>query len=167
LEVAMKRKIGKIGKRRDPPRSRAWLLVAATLTGVVLGRFFDPISGRRRRAQLRDSSVRFVRRRGRNAGRLAAHLRGTTRKIAHLREKRKDFDDATLADKVKSELFRPAGVPKGQININVQNGVVQLRGEVPQPELIDDLEGRVRRIHGVRAVENLLHPPGVAPQMHQ
>jgi hypothetical protein len=157
----------KIGKRRDPPRSRARLLVMGTLIGVVLGRFFDPISGRRRRAQLRGGSNRFVHRRARNAGRLAAHARGIARRVAHLREKPKDFDDATLADKVKSELFRPAGLPKGQININVQNGVVQLRGEVPRPELIEDLEGRVRRIHGVRAVENLLHPPGVTPQMHQ
>jgi hypothetical protein len=164
MEVAMMRKIG---KRRDPPKGRAWLLVVGTLIGVVLGRLFDPISGRRRRAQIRDGSVRFLHRRARNAGGLAAHVKGIARKVTHLREKPKDFDDATLADKVKSELFRPAGIPKGQINVNVQNGVVQLRGEVSEPELIHDLEGRVRRIHGVRAVENLLHPPGVAAQMHQ
>lgn len=159
--------IDKIRKRRDPPRSRPRLFVAGTLIGVILGRLFDPISGRRRRAQLRNGGAAFVHRRARTAGRVAAHARGRVRRVTHLREKTKDFDDATLADKVKSELFRPAGVPKGQINVNVQNGVVQLRGEVPRPELIDDLGGRVRRIHGVREVENLLHPPGVEPQMHQ
>jgi hypothetical protein len=163
--------IDKIGKRRDSPRGRMWLLpvgvVVGLVPGVVLGRLFDPISGARRRAQLRDGGVAFVHRRARNAARLAAYGRGRTQRVVHVREKRKDFNDATLADKVMSELFRPAGVPKGQINVNVQNGIVQLRGEVPRPELIDELAGRVRRIHGVREVENLLHPPGVEPQMHQ
>ncbi len=50
-------------------------------------------------------------------------------------------------------------MPKGQINVNVQNGLVQLRGEVPQTGLIEELEAQVRRIQGVRDVENLLHPP--------
>jgi BON domain len=159
--------IDKIGKRRDVPWNRARLLVVGTLIGFVAGRLFDPISGRRRRAHLRDGGTAFIRRRARNAGHLAAYARGRARRATHLREKPKDFDDATLADKVKSELFRPADVPKGHINVNVQHGVVQLRGEVARPELIDDLEGRVRRIHGVREVENLLHPPGVEPQMHQ
>ena len=157
----------KIGKRRDPSTGRARPLVVGAVIGVVLGRLFDPISGRRRRAQLRDTGRGFLHRRERNARGLAAQLRGLTRRVTHLREKPKDFDDATLADKVKSELFRPESVPKGQINVNVQNGVVQLRGEVPGPELIADLEARVRRIHGVREVENLLHPPGVEAQMHQ
>lgn len=159
--------IDRIGRRRDSRRSRVRLLVVGVLIGAALGRLFDPISGRRRRAQLRDGAGAFLRRRTRNAGRLAAYAQGRVRRVTHLREKRKDLDDATLADKVKSELFRPADVPKGQINVNVQNGVVQLRGEVPRPELVDDLEGRVRRIHGVREVENLLHPAGTAPHMHQ
>jgi hypothetical protein len=157
----------RIGKSREPQRDRAWLLVVGAVIGGVLGRLFDPISGRRRRAHLRDTGKGFLHRRERNARGLAAHVRGLTRRVTHLREKRKDFDDATLADKVKSELFRPESVPKGQINVNVQNGVVQLRGEVPGPDLIKDLEARVRRIHGVREVENLLHPPGVEARMHQ
>jgi hypothetical protein len=157
----------KIGKRSEPPRDRARLLVVGALIGVVLGRLFDPISGRRRRAQLRDTGRGFLHRRERNARGLAAHVRGLARHVTHLREKPKSFDDATLADKVKSELFRPESVPKGQINVNVQKGVVQLRGEVPGPELIEDLEARVRRIHGVREVENLLHQPGVDAPMHQ
>jgi hypothetical protein len=31
---------------------------------------------------------------------------------------------------------------------------------VERPELIDDLESRVRAVQGVREVENLLHVPG-------
>ena len=156
----------KISVRRDPPAGRARLLVAGTAiglvgtaTGIVWGRLFDPSSGRRRRAMIRDRTAAYLRRGGRKAGRLGSHSRGFAKRATHLREVRKDYDDATLADKIKSEIFRPADVPKGRININVQNGLVQLRGEIPQQELIEELEAQVRRIHGVRDVENLLHPP--------
>jgi hypothetical protein len=156
----------KISLRRDPPAGRARFLVAGTAIGlvgtaigIVWGRLFDPSSGRRRRAMIRDRTGAYLRRGGRKAGRLGSYVRGFAKRATHLREEPKDYDDATLADKIKSEIFRPADVPKGQININVQNGLVQLRGEIPQPELIQELEAQVRRIHGVRDVENLLHPP--------
>ena len=63
----------------------------------------------------------------------------------------------TLAHKVESILFRNRDVPKGQININAEEGVVFLRGQVDRPELVGELEARVRAVKGVRAVENLLH----------
>jgi hypothetical protein len=53
-----------------------------------------------------------------------------------------------------------ADVPKGQINVNVENGVVVLRGEVDSWDMVDDLVGRARSVQGVRDVENLLHLPG-------
>lgn len=151
----------------DRSRVRVRVLLVGTVIGIVLGRLFDPISGRRRRAELRDRSAAMFRRTRRRAVRFGSYVRGRTQRVRHLREKPKDLDDATLTDKIETLIFRPADVPKGQINVNVQNGVVQLRGEVPRPELIDDLVSQVRRIHGVRDVENLLHLPGVAPQMHQ
>jgi osmotically-inducible protein OsmY len=57
-------------------------------------------------------------------------------------------------------------VPKGRINVNVQNGVVQLRGEVPESSMIDDLVEKARSIQGVREVENLLHLPGTPAPTH-
>jgi osmotically-inducible protein OsmY len=68
----------------------------------------------------------------------------------------------TLARKVETEIFRDAEVPKGQINVNAENGKVVLRGEVEKPALIKDLEERTRKVQGVREVENLLHTPGSA-----
>ncbi len=65
----------------------------------------------------------------------------------------------TLAHKIESILFRDRDVPKGQININAEEGVVFLRGQVDRPELVGELEARVRAVKGVRAVENLLHLP--------
>ncbi len=56
-------------------------------------------------------------------------------------------------------LFRNRDVPKGQINVNAENGVVYLRGEAPTAELIDELVERARKIQGVHDVESLLHLP--------
>ena len=77
------------------------------------------------------------------------------------------YDDATLKDKVESELFRDEHEIKGAINVNAQEGVVQLRGEVPSQDLIDALVIRTRKIHGVRDVESLLHTPATPAPMHQ
>jgi osmotically-inducible protein OsmY len=82
-------------------------------------------------------------------------------RVKHLKEGDKPQpDDVTLAHKVETEIFRDAEVPKGQINVNAENGVVVLRGEVEQSELIRDLEEKTRKVQGVREVENLLHTPG-------
>jgi osmotically-inducible protein OsmY len=78
----------------------------------------------------------------------------------------KQYDDATLKDKVESELFRDEHEVKGAINVNAQEGIVQLRGQVPSQDLIDALVERTSKIHGVKDVENLLHTPGTEAPMH-
>jgi len=78
----------------------------------------------------------------------------------------KQYDDATLKDKVESELFRDEHEAKGAISVNAQQGVVQLRGELPSQDLIDALVDRTQQIHGVREVENLLHTTGTEAPMH-
>src|SRR5687768_11760081 len=136
--------------------------------GAILGGgmawLFDPVNGRRRRALARDRALATVRRTGRRTERLGRHVAadayGLKQKVTHLQEEPKEYDDATLKSKVETELFRPADVPKGQIDVNAQNGVVQLRGEVDSPELIDQLVERARKIQGVKDVESLLHLPG-------
>ena len=78
----------------------------------------------------------------------------------------RSYDDGTLKAKVESELFRDEHDVKGAININAQEGVVQLRGELPSRDLIEALVERTRKIHGVKDVENLLHTPGTEAPMH-
>ena len=135
---------------------------------AVLAFFFDPQSGARRRNVTRDRVLAFFRRRGRRAVKaVSAEAYGVSQKLQHLREEPKDYDDATLARKVESEIFRDEDAPKGTVDVNVQEGVVQLRGEVETAELIDDLVSRTRKVQGVRDVENLLHVPGAPPPMHQ
>jgi hypothetical protein len=127
--------------------------------------FFDPQNGARRRNMTRDRFLAFFRQGGRTAGRagraVAAEAYGVKQKATHLREEEKPQpDDVTLARKVETEIFRDAEVPKGQINVNAEGGVVYLRGEIADPDLINDLEKAARNVQGVRAVENLLHAPG-------
>lgn len=139
--------------------------------GALLAYFFDPQSGTRRRHTARDRTAGFFRAGGRRAARagrgVAAEAYGVSQKAQHLKEEPKEFDDATLADKIRSEVFRGPDVPKGQLNVNVQDGVAQLRGEVPRAELIDELVEQTRKVQGVREVENLLHVPGTKAPMHE
>jgi osmotically-inducible protein OsmY len=140
--------------------------------GAAIAYFLDPDNGRRRRALARDRGAAFVRQTGRRFGRMQraaqAEAYGLTKKAQHLREEPKPTpDDATLAHKVETEIFRDIDVPKGQINVNAENGTVVLRGEVGTPEMIRDLEDRARKVQGVEEVENLLHLPGTPAPMHE
>jgi osmotically-inducible protein OsmY len=133
--------------------------------GALLAYFFDPDNGRRRRALARDRIPAFFRRMSERAERtgkvVAAEAEGVKQKATHLKEEEKPQpDDVTLARKVETEIFRDADVPKGQINVNAENGKIVLRGEVEQPEMIKDLEKRTKKVQGVVEVENLLHTPG-------
>jgi osmotically-inducible protein OsmY len=134
------------------------------LVGAALAYLIDPQNGRRRRALLRDKSAAYVRRSGdktAQAGRaVAVEAHGVAQKAQHLKEEPKEYDDATLAQKVQSEVFRDPDVPKGQINVNAEDGIVVLRGEVERPELMEELVERTRNVQGVREVQNLLHLPG-------
>ena len=117
--------------------------------GAALAYFFDPQNGRARR---RDTIKRIVQLSQRQRGRLTA---------------RAQPDDVTLARQVESEIFGNADLPKGQINVNAEEGKVVLRGEVESVELIEELVSKARKVQGVQEVENLLHTPGQAAPMHQ
>jgi osmotically-inducible protein OsmY len=134
---------------------------------AALTYFFDPQNGARRRNTARDRVLAFLRQSGRKAGRagraVASEAHGLKQKATHLKEEDKPQpDDVTLARKVESEIFRDADVPKGRINVNAEAGVVYLRGELDDPDLIKDLEKAARSVQGVREVENLLHAPGTS-----
>ena len=148
---------------------RGFMLPAALGAGLMF--FFDPDAGKRRRTMVLDRTAGLFRRgmrRTERAGRaVAAEAQGVSKKVQHLQEEPKDFDDATLAHKVETELFRDPDVPKGNVNVNAEDGVVYLRGEVESWQLVNDLEDAARKVAGVKDVENLLHLPGMpAPMKH-
>ncbi|MCW3026419.1 MAG: hypothetical protein JWM29_1851, partial [Solirubrobacterales bacterium] len=55
---------------------------------------------------------------------------------------------------------RDPGSPKGGVNVNAENGVVYLRGQVPTHDVADRLVAAARSAPGVQGVKNLLHLPG-------
>jgi osmotically-inducible protein OsmY len=137
------------------------LFALAGAIGAALAYFFDPDNGRRRRSVVRDKAGRYFRQAGRQAQGVASQAEGLKQKATHLKEEPKPQpDDVTLTRKVESEIFRDAEVPKGQINVNVEDGVVFLRGELEERDLIQDLERQARNVQGVLGVENLLHVRG-------
>jgi hypothetical protein len=136
-----------------------------TWTGlaVALTYFADPQQGNRRRkmaVQRVGGTFRTLMGRSQRAGRaVSSQAYGVTQKVAHIREEDKDLTDETLKSKVETELFRDADAPKGQVDVNVVDGVVYLRGELEE-EMIDDLVASARKVSGVKSVENLLQTPG-------
>ncbi len=138
--------------------------------GAALVYFLDPDQGARRRNVARDRMTAVVRRglrQGERAGRYAAsETQGAVQRATHPQSSQEPPpDDITLARKVETEIFRPEDAPKGNVNVNAVDGVVSLRGEVEDPEMISRLEEETRKIPGVVDVENLLHTPGSpAPQ---
>jgi osmotically-inducible protein OsmY len=133
---------------------------------VALEFFLDPRSGKRRRRLLLDRTMGAARRSRRRFERQthyeAGKVVGLVHAIAYRNQGAPELDDVSLVRKVESELFRDRTVPKGQISINADHGIVVLRGALDDREQIHRIEGAVRKIAGVRDVENLLHPSGSA-----
>jgi BON domain len=155
-------------RSKRPTVARATLIpvaACALAAGALLEYFLDPRSGRRRRHTARDRALSRLRRSERRAlvraRRAESHAVGVARRTFNARRRAEEpLDDVTLAQKVESELFRRARVPKGQISVNAEEGVVFLRGVMERREDIERLGEEARHIAGVRAVENLVHPPG-------
>jgi osmotically-inducible protein OsmY len=125
----------------------------------------DPERGRRRRNMLRDRLWARFRRLGRAMRGMwreaAAETYGVSHRIVHLVPKSTEVpDDETLRQRVESQLFRDRHIPKGNLNVNCEHGMVILRGELDSAIEIAQLEERVRSMPGVRGVQNLLHPHG-------
>lgn len=151
-----------------PTKTSKKKLATAAAFGAAVTYFFDPERGRTRRIRAKDRSLATFRRIGRRTERLrratGAETYGLWQKATHRTPADPEPDDATLAHKVESEIFGDPNVPKGKINVNAEDGIVVLRGEVDNPEDVKGLEKRVRKIAGVVEVNNLLHLPGTPAQ---
>jgi BON domain len=71
-----------------------------------------------------------------------------------------DVDDVTLARKVETEIFRAPDAPKGDVSVDVQAGVANLRGVVADENWITKLADDAKKVDGIKGVNNLLHRPG-------
>jgi osmotically-inducible protein OsmY len=134
---------------------------AAGAVGLAAGYFLDPESGRRRRHEARDRALSLVRRGADRTRREAGYRSGQVEgKIEAVKSKaapeKPAPNDQALAERVKSEIFQPADAPKGSVNVNVERGVVYLRGEVKREDEIKKLVEQASAVDGVAGVENLL-----------
>jgi gas vesicle protein len=166
------------GKRvpvRDADRPGPGRFLAMGLLGAAAGAaaafLLDPVRGTARRAQLVDRTAAWWRDTTAGIGRggryVGSTVEGKAQALKHAGESEPMPNDASLAMKVESELFRDADVPKGDININVEQGVVVLRGEVGDAGMSERLEKAARAVPGVWEVENLLHLPGEPAPTHR
>jgi osmotically-inducible protein OsmY len=134
--------------------------------GAAAAWFLDPGDGTRRRNLVRDKAMKYARRGKDEAARKATYAGtavkgkataaapGTGREPAAER-----LNDPALKAKVESEIFRGPDVPKGQVSVSVEEGVVSLRGEVEDPATIEELREAAAKVDGVRGVESQLHTP--------
>lgn len=154
----------RIAGERPPTRTRRALRGGlAALGGAAAAFFLDPVSGKRRRHVARDKMASLARGVAGRASRTGRYVASTASgKLQGLRSggERLPESDQVLSHKVESEVFQSDDIPKGQVSVNAEHGVVVLRGEVKSPDMISELERRVRAVHGVRDVRNLLHVPG-------
>lgn len=160
----------------DSDRS-LWKTTRLIMLGWVLGQVFEYLTdeehGHRRRVVLRDQlagTVRHATRALSASARYTMHKAvGETRHAFHLTpEDNPSPDDNTLRDRVQSEVFADADVPKGDININVVAGIVELRGELAGQADIDMVVERVCAVPHVVGVRSYLHLPGTpAPNKEQ
>jgi osmotically-inducible protein OsmY len=142
----------------------AWLTGAAT--GAAAQYFLDAQAGARRRHTARDRALSLARRQAHEAAAKADYAAGHAKgKVASMKptpsddRKLDELGDAALARKVETEIFRAEDAPKGKVDVNIEHGVVFLRGEVER-HWIERLERDAEHVNGVKAVRNLLHPPG-------
>jgi BON domain-containing protein len=138
--------------------ARAWLrgaIAGATTIGAATY-LFDPDSGRRRRAELRD--------RGLHTGRRARELLDAAgRDLLHRARGRlaegvgrfEDHpDDSTLTARVRAHLGHVSSHPRA-IAVEARAGRVQLRGHVLAHEAPRVIEG-IRGVRGVTQIDNAL-----------
>src|SRR5713101_2027965 len=139
-------------------------VIAGAVAGAVAVYFLDPERGRARRAQFVDWSGARLRRSWHALNQLGTRTGSTAaafpQRMVSLRSGPRPADDLTLRDRVESEVFRNPEVPKGRINLDVESGVVTVRGQVDNALQIAAIEKAVLKVPGVHGVENLLHVSG-------
>ena len=151
--------------RRPAPTPSTGAALAAGVAGGAAGAYFlDPQQGKRRRHVALDRLAALLRRGKAESERRARYAAGVARGAAAeatgAGEGSADLPDPDLANKVRSEIFRDEDAPKGDVNVNAENGIVYLRGEVGSAEESEQLATSARQVKGVRDVVNLLHLPG-------
>ena len=136
-------------------------IAAAFAAGAAAMYYFDPETGRRRRALARDRGVAATHDledyASAQSRRASNRLQGAA---ARTRSRMADepVDDEQLHERIRSRLGRVVERP-GDIEVQVRDGYVVLSGSADEEE-IEELVSTVASIQGVEAVDNLLSVGG-------
>lgn len=140
-------------------KTRALVLMSA---GAAAAYFGDPELGRTRRVRTKDQLGAALRR---AKGQVEQRRRYVQNSLAGKSQAARSqstppSDDRTLVHKVKSEVMGRPEFSGVDVVVDAAEGVVALRGEVPNQELGTKLEQAVAAVVGVQRVEAYLHTPG-------
>jgi osmotically-inducible protein OsmY len=137
--------------------------VKGAALGAAAAYLFDPDSGDGRRARLRDQAGALVRQTRERADELSQHagnvMEGKRHELGGAGNPDPAMDDATVADRIRSEVLGRSDVQTDGVVVNVENGVAQLRGQAPTAETVEDIVDRTQGVTGVIDVENMMHLP--------
>ena len=129
----------------------------AFLAGAGTAYFFDPETGKKRRNEARDRSLRALRRLSRLGVKKAKLAGGRAQGVAAVArtavsERDVSVDDETVAQRIRSDALRDVGLSTKDVDVSVEDGFARLRGSVPSIDLADRLVARVRKVAGVSDV---------------
>lgn len=149
---------------------RRFVLLGA-VAGAGLMYLLDPREGRRRRALARDKGMHYLRRAGVLAARCGRNLAGRLRGLLHEAQKRMPWyepepvpeDDQFIKDRVQSTLGRERDLPLHAVNFDCTDGIVRIRGTVPDMDTARRLVERTAAVEGVRAAVSLMRLPDGTP----
>jgi hypothetical protein len=141
------------------------------VAGGLIGFLCDPRSGARRRAVTRDKLGKYSRQtaralRGWTRG-SDGRLRGALHDLAghvpgHAAEASPDTD-TFIKQRVESELGHAAHLPLHAVNFDAVEGIVRVRGTVPDADCAEEIVARAAAVEGVRAVVSLMRAPDGTP----
>ena len=135
------------------------MFLGGMAVGAALAMVFDPNSGGRRRALIRDQVVRGAHLTARGADATVRDMANRARGIAAATRGRlwsEDVDDPRLIERVRAKLGRVCSHPHA-IDVDVREGEVTLRGPILAEEVKDVLD-MAASVRGVHSVVNELEP---------
>ena len=153
-----------MGKRSSmAPTIRSW--VVASTIGTSLALLFDGERGARRREMLMGRGRVFygmVNQRLNKRTQMASDkvYGDVMERVNMYQPDNPNPDDNTLRDRIESEAFGHNTAPKGGYNLNVEDGIAVLRGQLDSQADIQRLITLVAEVPDVRGVESFLHTPG-------
>jgi uncharacterized membrane protein len=133
---------------------RASTTLTAAVAAALAAYLFDPDTGRRRRAVLRDKTFGKLSHADEAGGVVAVDLRNRMKGVfasLHTRLASKEVSDEVLAERVKARLGRFLAHP-GSVEVSANAGSVTLQG----PILNHEVNGALRAVRTVRGVHDVV-----------